>query len=107
LILSAFASLQTPSNRDRTRGKTPTPESRNLAKCNHEALTISGVVVNSISIAISALTSLDWKFEATNDRQFAEQLLKIVEMQEGEQIVITRKGLVEGLASGVKERKTV
>jgi hypothetical protein len=63
--------------------------------------------VNSISIAISALTSLDWKFKSTNDRQFAEQLLKIIEMQEGEQIVITRKGLVEGLAAGVKERKTV
>jgi hypothetical protein len=63
--------------------------------------------VNSISIAISALTSLDWKFESTNNRQFAEKLLKIVEMQEGEQIIITRKGLVDGLAAGVKERKTV
>ena len=45
--------------------------------------------------------------ESTNERQFAEQLLKIVEMQEGEQLVVTRKGLVEGLAAGVKERKTV
>ena len=70
-------------------------------------LTVSGVVVNSISIAISALTSLDWKFEATNERQFAEQLLKIVEGQEGEQIIITKKALVDGLAAGVKERKTI
>jgi hypothetical protein len=70
-----------------------------------QALTISGV--NSISIAISALTSLDWKMESTNDRVFAERLLKIVEMQEGEQLIITRKALVEGLEAGVKERKTV
>ncbi|RDL37395.1 Uncharacterized protein BP5553_04828 [Venustampulla echinocandica] len=81
LILAAYASLR--------------PENKQVLR----AIAVSGIIVNSISVALSALTSLDWKFESTNDRQFAEQLCKIVHIHEGDQIVITRKGL-ESMAPG-------
>lgn len=55
------------------------------------ALTVSGVVINSLSVAIAALTSLDWKKQATHDRAFAEQLCKVAHIHEGEQIVVTSK----------------
>ncbi|KAG9231748.1 hypothetical protein BJ875DRAFT_357699, partial [Amylocarpus encephaloides] len=77
LIVSAIASLNPGS------------------KTHLRALTLTNITVNSLSITIAALTSLDWKFQSTNDRVFAEQLLKIVGTQEGEQIVITRKRLLE------------
>jgi len=50
------------------------------------------VVINSISISISALTSLDWKKQITNDRAFAEQLFKVADVGEGEQLVVMRRG---------------
>lgn len=55
--------------------------------------------MNSISVALSALTSLDWKFESTNDRLFAEQLCKIAHLHDGNQIIITKKG-IESITSG-------
>lgn len=68
-----------------------------VANLNHpsadmlKALTVSGIVINSLSISIAALTSLDWKTQSTHDRAFAEQLCKVAHIHEGEQIVVTSK----------------
>lgn len=58
-------------------------------------LLISGIVINAISISLSALTSLDWKKESTHDRAFAARLLKIAQAHIGAdgQIVISVKDL--------------
>lgn len=48
-------------------------------------------MINSISISLSALTSLDWKKQTTHDKAFAEQLCKVAHIHEGEQIVVTSK----------------
>ncbi|KAH8671807.1 hypothetical protein BGZ60DRAFT_405965 [Tricladium varicosporioides] len=60
------------------------------------SLTVSGIVVNSLSISIAALTSLDWKSKSTNERLFAEQLLRISHVHEGDRIVVLRKGARKG-----------
>ncbi|KAF4635192.1 hypothetical protein G7Y89_g2901 [Cudoniella acicularis] len=84
LIISAFASLRRDS----------------ISNEVLRALTVSGIVVNSISISLSALTSLDWKSKTTNDRLFAEQLVKVVHVHEGERIVVLRKGQALELETG-------
>lgn len=71
LVLSAIASLRT--------------ESADVLR----ALTISGIVVNSVSISLSALTSLDWQKQATHDKQFAAQLSKVTHIHEGGDVVVT------------------
>ncbi|CAG8962349.1 hypothetical protein HYFRA_00014145, partial [Hymenoscyphus fraxineus] len=54
-----------------------------------------------LSIALSALTSLDWKRKATSERHFAEELLKCVDLQQaGDAITISREGLMRRLARG-------
>jgi len=73
LIVAAYASLTHPSER------------------TLKALTVSGVIINSISISLSALTSLDWKQQSTHDKAFAQQLCKVAHIHEGEQIVVTSK----------------
>jgi hypothetical protein len=45
-------------------------------------------VINSISVGLSAVTSLDWKQQSTHDRAFARQLCKVAHIHEGEQIVV-------------------
>jgi hypothetical protein len=57
------------------------------------------VVVNSFSVMLSAVTSLDWKKQATHDKQFAAQLLKIRHTHEGDNIVITDKTIFQEKAS--------
>lgn len=39
-------------------------------------MTVTGVIINSISVSISALTSLDWKKQVTHDAAFAQALVK-------------------------------
>ena len=44
---------------------------------------------------MSALTSLDWKKQATHDRAFVQQLAKVVGLDAGESLVVvgaTRRG---------------
>ncbi|KAH8805654.1 hypothetical protein F5884DRAFT_454526 [Xylogone sp. PMI_703] len=53
------------------------------------AITISGIVVNSLSIMLSALTSLDWQKQATHDKKFAQQLVKVSHVHDGSEIFIT------------------
>jgi len=65
LTLSALASLKTQS-----------PDKLKV-------LTVSGVVVNSISIMLSALTSLDWQSKETQDKAFAQQLCGVMHLHEG------------------------
>lgn len=78
LIVSAYASLTHPS--------------ANVLK----ALTVSGIVINGVSVALSALTSLDWKQQSTHDKAFAQQLCKVAHIHEGEQILVTRKSQADG-----------
>lgn len=52
------------------------------------------MVVNSISIVLSAATSLDWKKQDTHDKQFANQLLKVTHTHEGDNIVITDQNIL-------------
>jgi len=54
-------------------------------------MTVSGIVINSISVALSALTSLDWTSQATQDTKFAQQLSAVTHVHEGDMIRIVRK----------------
>jgi hypothetical protein len=53
------------------------------------ALTVAGIVVNSVSITLSALTSLDWQSKSTHERQFAQQLIRVTHVHDGGQVVVT------------------
>lgn len=50
---------------------------------------MAGIVVNSVSIALSALTSLDWQSNTTHEKKFAQQLVKVAHVHEGAQVVVT------------------
>ena len=50
-------------------------------------------MINSVSIALSALTSLDWQSETTHERKFGQQLIKVMHVHEGGQVVITDQKL--------------
>lgn len=41
------------------------------------ALTLTGIIINGVSISIAAITSLDWKKQTTHDKAFELQLLKL------------------------------
>jgi len=87
LVLSAIAGLK-KNNSDQLK-----------------ALTVSGIVINSISVAMSALTSLDWQAQATLDKKFAGQLGKIIEHIEGSQVGI-RRAAEKGVSSGGEEDRS-
>lgn len=40
------------------------------------ALTLTGIIINGVSVSIAAITSLDWKKQVTHDKAFEMQLLK-------------------------------
>ncbi|KAH6669013.1 hypothetical protein B0J14DRAFT_154877 [Halenospora varia] len=82
LIISAYASLR--------------HENAQVVR----SLTVSGIVVNSLSISIAALTSLDWKSKSTNERLFAEQLLRVNHVHEGDRIVVLRRDAKRGEEPG-------
>lgn len=54
---------------------------------------VAGIVINAVSISLSALTSLDWQTSSTHDREFAQQLIKISHTHEGGQVVVTNDKL--------------
>ena len=56
---------------------------------NTIALTVAGIVINSVSIALSALTSLDWQSTARKDRKFAQQLVTVTHVHDGSQVLLT------------------
>ncbi|RAL64228.1 hypothetical protein DID88_002120 [Monilinia fructigena] len=101
LVISSIASLK-PGNAEHLK-----------------ALTVTSVIINSLSVTLSALTSLDWQSQAVTDRRFAQMLSQINHVHEGREgrIVVVlgrREGMQrdEGL-EGVKgverdgERKDV
>ncbi|APA05286.1 predicted protein [Sclerotinia sclerotiorum 1980 UF-70] len=61
------------------------------------ALTVTSIVINAISVTLSALTSLDWQSKATTDRNFAQMLDQIghVHGAEGRVVVLGRERWVE------------
>ncbi|PQE10885.1 hypothetical protein CJF32_00007724 [Rutstroemia sp. NJR-2017a WRK4] len=79
LIISAIASLK-PGNADHLK-----------------ALTVTSIVINSISVGLSALTSLDWQSQATTDRKFAQMLREVAHVHEGTGVVVLGKRGVERL----------
>ena len=47
-------------------------------------------MINSISVVLSALTSLDWQSMARKDRKFAKQLVTVAHVHdEAGQVVVT------------------
>jgi hypothetical protein len=54
-------------------------------------LVVSGIVINSVSVAIAAVTSLDWKKQATHNREFAKQLSEIVHVHDGEEVLVLKE----------------
>lgn len=54
------------------------------------ALTVAGIVINSVSVTLSALTSLDWQSMSRKDRKFAQQLVKVAHVHdEAGQVLVT------------------
>ncbi|KAH8589294.1 hypothetical protein B0O99DRAFT_637297 [Bisporella sp. PMI_857] len=93
LIVSAYASLVHPG-----------PEKL-------RALTVTGIIINAISVSLSALTSLDWKQQVTHNAEFARQLCSVTHIHEGDQVLVaTKKDGEEGIrmrgAVGVKREST-
>lgn len=54
----------------------------NLANGFNTALTVAGIVINSISVVLSALTSLDWQSMSRKERTFANQLVKVAHVHD-------------------------
>jgi hypothetical protein len=48
---------------------------------------------------LSALTSLDWKKQATHDKKFAAQLLKVTHKHDGNNVIITDKEILRDILS--------
>ncbi|KAM3068062.1 hypothetical protein ACMFMF_009428 [Clarireedia jacksonii] len=79
LIISAIASLK-PGNAEHLK-----------------ALTVTSIVINSISVGLSALTSLDWQSQATTDRKFAQMLSQVAHVHDGRAVIVLGKMGVQGL----------
>ncbi|KAL3419305.1 hypothetical protein PVAG01_09527 [Phlyctema vagabunda] len=62
------------------------------------ALMIAGVVINSVSISLSALTSLDWKKQLTHDRALVDQLNRAVGIRDTDRSRLGTHGQVEFFA---------
>lgn len=65
---------------DKTDSSSPTVLTRVLRKFTNveAALAVTGIVVNAVSVALSALTSLDWSSEMVRDKEFLDRLLGFV-----------------------------
>ncbi|KAA8572052.1 hypothetical protein MFRU_018g00780 [Monilinia fructicola] len=60
-----------------------------------KALTVTSIVINCLSVALSALTSLDWQSQAVTDRRFAQMLSQISHVHEGREgriVVVLGRG---------------
>ena len=55
-------------------------------------LTVAGIIVNSISVTLSALTSLDWTTASTKEKKFLQQLENVTHIHhEGSRLVLVVK----------------
>ncbi|KAF7863119.1 hypothetical protein EAF04_007202 [Stromatinia cepivora] len=72
-----------------------------------KALTVTSIVINAISVTLSALTSLDWQSQATTDRKFAQMLNQIshVHEAEGRVVVLGKERLLEERMVEERERR--
>jgi hypothetical protein len=126
LALGAFASLGHPSA-SRMRGMflhtsisfliLPIPPSsvefltteQHAKYHTRTALMVSSIIVNAVSISLSALTSLDWQKRSTHEKKFADMLaqaahLHVERMSNGQaNVVITNKYEV-GLSGTLSSR---
>ncbi|ATZ52039.1 hypothetical protein BCIN_07g05650 [Botrytis cinerea B05.10] len=50
-----------------------------------KALIVTSIIINALSVTLSALTSLDWQSQATTDRQFAQMLSQISHVHDGKE----------------------
>ncbi|KAF7956965.1 hypothetical protein EAE96_004288 [Botrytis aclada] len=61
-----------------------------------KALIVTSIIINALSVTLSALTSLDWQSQATTDRKFAQMLSQISHVHEGKEggriVVLGREG---------------
>jgi hypothetical protein len=56
------------------------------------ALTVSSILVNSVSVTLSALTSLDWQSASTREKKFLQQLEKVTHIHnDGSKLVLVMK----------------
>ncbi|TGO26055.1 hypothetical protein BPAE_0067g00270 [Botrytis paeoniae] len=46
---------------------------------------VTSIIINALSVTLSALTSLDWQSQATTDRKFAQMLSQISHVHEGKE----------------------
>ncbi|KAF7900699.1 uncharacterized protein EAF01_008001 [Botrytis porri] len=77
LVISSIASLKRSSDVDM------------------KALIVTSIIINALSVTLSALTSLDWQSQATIDRKFAQMLSQISHVHEGREggrIVVLGRG---------------
>ncbi|KAF7879815.1 uncharacterized protein EAF02_007985 [Botrytis sinoallii] len=80
LVISSIASLKPSSAADM------------------KALIVTSIIINALSVTLSALTSLDWQSQATTDRKFAQMLSQISHVHEGKEggrIVVLGRGREE------------
>ncbi|TGO50020.1 hypothetical protein BOTNAR_0409g00080 [Botryotinia narcissicola] len=59
---------------------------------------VTSIIINALSVTLSALTSLDWQSQATTDRKFAQMLSQISHVHEGKEggrIVVLGRGREE------------
>lgn len=63
-----------------------------------KGLTVAGLIVNALSVALSALTSLDWRDIKEKEQEFADLLLKVGHTHEG--IVAEEDGGAGSKATG-------
>jgi len=56
------------------------------------ALTVTGIIVNAVSVVLSAATSLDWRTEAAKDKAFLDKLLHLdlVQVQDDGKVELKR-----------------
>jgi hypothetical protein len=54
-------------------------------------LTILGIVINSTSIALSAITSLNWQSQASQEAKFVQQLLSLVNVHGDGKMTLGRR----------------
>lgn len=55
---------------------------------------MTGIIINALSISLSAATSLDWKLQITHDNELITRLQKVASCK-GEEVILVRRGDVE------------
>jgi hypothetical protein len=55
------------------------------------ALAVTGIVVNAVSVVLSALTSLDWRNEILREKEFLKSLLATVDFHSDGNITLSAR----------------